>query len=62
MNESRVLDPCCGSKMFWFDKTNPDVLFGDKRSESHVLCDEAAGQIIREVGGPADELFSENLY
>ena len=22
-----ILDPCCGSKMFWFDKENPNVLF-----------------------------------
>lgn len=29
-----VLDVCCGSRMFWFDKQNPDVLFVDKRSES----------------------------
>ncbi len=34
-----ILDPCCGGRMFWFDKENPDVLFGDIRDESHVLCD-----------------------
>lgn len=34
-----ILDACCGSRMFWFDKNNPDVLFADIRSESHVLCD-----------------------
>lgn len=27
----RILDPCCGSKMFWFDKNNPDVEFCDIR-------------------------------
>lgn len=27
----RILDPCCGSKMFWFDKDNPDVMFCDNR-------------------------------
>lgn len=26
-----ILDACCGSKMFWFDKTNPNVEFCDKR-------------------------------
>ena len=31
MKEKRVLDPCCGSKMFWFDKNNPDVVFCDVR-------------------------------
>lgn len=25
--------------MFWFDKKNPDVLFGDQRNERHTLCD-----------------------
>lgn len=28
----RILDPCCGSKMFWFDKQNPDVEFCDIRT------------------------------
>lgn len=37
--EKTILDACCGSKMFWFDKENPNVIFGDKRTESHVLCD-----------------------
>lgn len=35
----KILDACCGSRMFWFDKNNPDVLYQDIRSESHVLCD-----------------------
>lgn len=34
-----ILDACCGSRMFWFDKTNPAVLFADIRNESHILCD-----------------------
>jgi len=34
-----VLDPCCGSRMFWYDKTDPRALFGDIRDEEHVLCD-----------------------
>ena len=37
--EKLILDPCCGSKMFWFDKHNPNVQFCDKRSEELVLCD-----------------------
>ena len=39
MKEKLILDACCGSKMFWFDKENPNVLFQDIRSEEHVLCD-----------------------
>ena len=34
-----ILDVCCGSKMFWFDKNNPDTLFLDIRDEEHILCD-----------------------
>jgi len=39
VQNKRILDPCCGSRMFWFDRQNPDVVFGDKRTETHVLCD-----------------------
>ncbi len=35
----RVLDPCCGSRMFWFDKNNNDVMFCDNRSLHTNLCD-----------------------
>jgi hypothetical protein len=31
--------------MFWFDKTNPNVLFADIRSETHTLCDGRALEI-----------------
>lgn len=39
MTDPRVLDVCCGSRMMWFDRQNPDAVYCDKRSESHVLCD-----------------------
>lgn len=39
LNGKTILDACCGSRMFWFDKTNPDVIFADIRRESHILCD-----------------------
>lgn len=34
-----TLDACCGSKMFWFDKENPLVIFQDKRELNTTLCD-----------------------
>ena len=34
-----ILDACCGSRMFWFDKQNPDVVFMDNRELDDVLCD-----------------------
>lgn len=33
----RVLDPCCGSRMFWFDHENPDVCFCDIREVDNEL-------------------------
>ncbi|WP_017814433.1 class I SAM-dependent methyltransferase [Paenibacillus shenyangensis] len=35
----RILDACCGSRMFWFDKQNPDVVYADNRELSDTLCD-----------------------
>jgi len=35
-----ILDACCGSKMFWFDKENEDVLFMDNREMETTLCDD----------------------
>lgn len=34
-----ILDPCCGSRMFWFDKQDNRAVFTDKRKENHILCD-----------------------
>ena len=34
-----ILDMCCGSRMFWFDRADSRALFCDIRSESHILCD-----------------------
>ena len=39
MNTPRVLDPCCGSRMMWFNKNDPRALFGDRRSETLTVTD-----------------------
>ncbi|WP_237133764.1 class I SAM-dependent methyltransferase [Pseudohongiella sp. O18] len=39
-----ILDPCCGSKMMWFNKHHPDVVFGDKRHESLTVTDRSHGR------------------
>ncbi|MGG4462625.1 class I SAM-dependent methyltransferase [Micromonospora provocatoris] len=36
---AKVLDACCGSRMFWFEKENEDVIFMDKREINTELCD-----------------------
>lgn len=36
---AKILDPCCGSRMMHFDPKNKNVVFGDIRTENHILCD-----------------------
>ncbi|MDR1461541.1 MAG: SAM-dependent methyltransferase [Azoarcus sp.] len=38
-----ILDPCCGSRMFWFDSKCPNAIFGDKRRETIALTDHSHG-------------------
>lgn len=40
--DKSVLDVCCGSKMFWFDKHDPRAVFIDKRRETHTLKDKTS--------------------
>jgi hypothetical protein len=34
-----ILDACCGSKMFWFNKKHPKAVFMDNRTLETTLCD-----------------------
>lgn len=48
----RILDPCCGSRMIWFDREHPEVVFGDNRRETIIVPDhshdrESGQRIIR---------------
>ncbi len=36
---AKILDVACGSKMFWFDKDNKNVVFMDNRKMEDTLCD-----------------------
>ncbi|MDE2103820.1 MAG: SAM-dependent methyltransferase [Patescibacteria group bacterium] len=40
--DKKILDACCDSRMFWFDRTDSRALFVDKRRESHVLPDKSS--------------------
>lgn len=39
MEGKTVLDPCCGGRMFYFDKYHPLVIYGDVRQESVSMTD-----------------------
>ena len=34
-----ILDVCCGSRMFWFDKNNKNTVYMDNREFEEILCD-----------------------
>ena len=44
MRNRKILDVCCGSRMFWFDKNNKNVIFSDIRRKKYILCD---GRILK---------------
>lgn len=39
MSQQTILDVCCGSRMFWFNKLDTRAVFADIRAEEHILCD-----------------------
>jgi len=42
MSAQPILDACCGSRMFWFDRKNPAAVFVDNRRERHELVDKSS--------------------
>ena len=50
MADKLILDACCGSKMFWFDKENPLVEFCDIRSvDNEIIWTSKDGTSKREM-------------
>ena len=60
MKDKRILDACCGSRMFWYDKANPLAVFMDIRDESHVLCDGRALEVKPDIIADFRNLPFEN--
>ena len=46
-----IIDVCCGSRMFWFDRKNPKVVFMDNRTVEQTLCDGRKLEIKPDVVG-----------
>jgi hypothetical protein len=59
-----IIDVCCGSRMFWFDKNNDNVVFMDNREIETTLCDGRKLIVAPDIVGDfrnipfGDELFS----
>lgn len=37
MSDIKILDACCGSRLFWFDKNEPHTTFMDVRQEKFEM-------------------------
>lgn len=58
-----ILDPCCGSRMFYFDRQDPRVDFRDVRSLNTTLCDGRILQIEPDVKGDVTNIDApDNSY
>jgi len=58
-----ILDACCGSRMFWFDKTNKNAVFMDCRELETTLCDGRQLEIKPDVLGDFRNIpFSDGLF
>ena len=59
----QILDPCCGSRMFWFDKKDDRVTFTDIRNEEHTLCDGRRLEVLPDFIADFRELpFPDDSY
>lgn len=64
MNEDKlILDACCGSRMFWFDRKNPNVLFQDVRDKEYTLCDGRKLEVHPDVIGDFTKMeYPDNTF
>ena len=58
-----ILDACCGSRMFWFDKKNSKTIFMDNRELEDTLCDGRKLEIKPDIVADFRNIpFSDNSF
>lgn len=58
-----ILDACCGSRMFWFNRKHPGVVFMDCRELEDTLCDGRKLVVRPDVVGDFREMpFADGLF
>lgn len=59
----RILDVCCGSKMFWFQKNREDTVYMDIRQLEDTLCDGRKLEIKPDIVGDFRNIpFDDNSF
>jgi hypothetical protein len=63
MRKRLILDPCCGSRMFYFDKQDPRVFFMDIRRVKTKLCDGRDFEVDPDIVGDFTQIpFPGNYF
>ncbi len=58
-----IIDVCCGSKMFWFNKSHPKAVFMDIRELEDTLCDGRKFVIKPDIIGDFKDIpFPDNTF
>lgn len=62
MQEKQILDVCCGSRMFWFDKNNSHTVYMDIRKESYDIEGKHVNVNPDVIGDFRDIPFPDNTF
>lgn len=61
--DKKILDVCCGSRMFWFNKNEPHTVFMDNRVLHDTLCDGRKLDIEPDIIGDFRNIpFDDNTF
>lgn len=61
--DKKILDVCCGSKMFWFDKNREDTIYMDIREYEDTLCDGRKLEVKPDIVADFRDIpFKENSF
>lgn len=62
-NDKKILDACCGPRMMWFDKENPQAVYMDIRAEEFTACDGRQIKVDPDlIGDFRDMPFDDNSF
>ena len=58
-----IIDVCCGSKMFWYNRNHPDAVYMDIRQFEDTLCDGRKLIIKPDIVGDFKDIpFPDNTF
>lgn len=59
----KILDACCGSRMFWFNRKHKDAVYMDIRNFTDTLCDGRRLEVKPDIEGDFRDMpFEDNSF